>query len=227
LQRIRPQRLHGQEEKAFKGSLFRISSPKRLSKSPSPSNGSRIRGEGDKRDKTVEVITVEVEEAAADTIEGEDGEHPRSPHEKYNLSIFPPLDLSTPVGGRLQETWKVWEQLNLDSWVVETLRRGYKFNFVEKPPLTTIPSVISLPKDTVKREAMMELIQGLLTKRVVERVIKDDSPGFYSRFFVVPKPEKGKWRPILDLSTLNSFILKEKFKMDVAQWARPLAFVAS
>ena len=38
-------------------------------------------------------------------------------------------------------------------------------------------------------------------------------PGFYSRIFVVQKPGL-KWRPVLDLSSLNKFIILTPFKME-------------
>lgn len=53
----------------------------------------------------------------------------------------------------------------------------------------------------------------LLRKRAVERVINTSSPGFYSRLFLVPK-KNGKWRPVIDLSTLNSFVDNRSFKME-------------
>ena len=39
------------------------------------------------------------------------------------------------------------------------------------------------------------------------------SLGFYSRLFLVPKPHQ-RWRPVIDLSRLNTFLLVEKFKME-------------
>lgn len=39
------------------------------------------------------------------------------------------------------------------------------------------------------------------------------NPGFYSRMFVVPKATGG-FRPIIDLSTLNHFIVKTPFRME-------------
>jgi ribonuclease HI len=52
----------------------------------------------------------------------------------------------------------------------------------------------------------------MLVKSATE-IVQDDSPGFYSRMFVVPK-HGGKWRPIIDLSPLNVFIPKFPFKME-------------
>ena len=36
---------------------------------------------------------------------------------------------------------------------------------------------------------------------------------FYSHLFLVPKPHQ-RWRPVIDLSRLNTFVLVEKFKME-------------
>lgn len=47
----------------------------------------------------------------------------------------------------------------------------------------------------------------------MERVSNPDSPGFYSRLFLVPKKD-GRWRPIIDLSCLNQFLDNRSFKME-------------
>ena len=46
------------------------------------------------------------------------------------------------------------------------------------------------------------------------------SLGFYSRLFLVPKPHQ-RWRPVIDLSKLNTFLLVERFKMETPEsiWA--------
>ena len=46
------------------------------------------------------------------------------------------------------------------------------------------------------------------------REILVPTPLFYSRMFTVPKPEKGTFRPIIDLSDLNSFLVVPKFRMN-------------
>ena len=45
------------------------------------------------------------------------------------------------------------------------------------------------------------------------------SPGFYSRMFLVPKPGN-KWRPVIDLSSLNTFIKCPKFIMETPEQIR-------
>ena len=43
--------------------------------------------------------------------------------------------------------------------------------------------------------------------------------GFYSRIFLIPKPCK-KWRPVIDLSVLNSYMIVPAFKMETAEIIR-------
>ena len=45
------------------------------------------------------------------------------------------------------------------------------------------------------------------------------SLGFYSRLFLVPKPHH-RWRPVIDLSRLNTFLHVEKFKMETPESIR-------
>ena len=42
---------------------------------------------------------------------------------------------------------------------------------------------------------------------------------FYSRLFLVPKPRQ-RWRPVIDLSRLNTFLHVEKFKMETPESIR-------
>ncbi len=52
----------------------------------------------------------------------------------------------------------------------------------------------------------------MLKNQAIE-VVRELTPGFYSRMFVVPK-KNGKWRPIIDLSPLNKMIDVRHFKME-------------
>ena len=42
---------------------------------------------------------------------------------------------------------------------------------------------------------------------------------FYSHLFLVPKPHQ-RWRPVIDLSSLNTFLLVERFKMETPESIR-------
>ena len=52
----------------------------------------------------------------------------------------------------------------------------------------------------------------MMTKGVLE-IVSDPDPGFYSHLFLVEK-SSGSWRPVIDLSPLNEFILQTPFRME-------------
>jgi hypothetical protein len=67
-------------------------------------------------------------------------------------------------------------------------------------------------QDPVRRKFLALAVKEMEEKAAIETVSSPD-PGFYSRIFLVPKPEN-KWRPIIDLSALNSHIPCPTFKME-------------
>ena len=100
----------------------------------------------------------------------------------------------------------------MDAWVVEALRVGYRIPFDRLPPLSERP--LSLPAyspHSIRGVALNQELQNLLRKGAVEPA--PQSPGFYSRLFLVKKAS-GSWRPIIDLSTLNGFITSSRFHME-------------
>ena len=100
----------------------------------------------------------------------------------------------------------------MDAWVVEALRVGYRIPFDRLPPLSERP--LSLPAyspQSIKGIALTQELQNLLRKGAVEPA--PQSPGFYSRLFLVQKAS-GSWRPIIDLSTLNDYITSSHFHME-------------
>ena len=99
----------------------------------------------------------------------------------------------------------------MDAWVVEALRVGYRIPFDRRPPLSERP--LSLPAyspQSIKGVALTQELQNLIRKGAVEPA--PQSPGFYSRLFLVQKAS-GSWRPIIDLSTLNDYITSSRFHM--------------
>ena len=101
-----------------------------------------------------------------------------------------------------------------DPWTLSVVEKGYSIQFDSIPPLTTTP----VNFHNLHR-ALPEVVENLKEKMAVEMVLKDDSPGFYSRLFLVPK-RNGTWRPVIDLSVLNTFISTTKFKMETARSIR-------
>jgi hypothetical protein len=72
-----------------------------------------------------------------------------------------------------------------------------------------------------KHQALKDSVQELLLKNVLAKVSSPESPGFYGRLFIRPKPDgsirpkpDGSWRKIIDLSGLNDFINNPTFRME-------------
>ena len=70
----------------------------------------------------------------------------------------------------------------------------------------------------------------LVNKNAVEPVENQNSLGFYNRLFLVPKPNN-RWRPILDLSTLNTFLNTEletpetiRTSLQAGEWVTSIDF---
>ena len=126
---------------------------------------------------------------------------------------------SPPVGGRLRSFSRDWQANNCSSNVLNIITNGYVLPFLSKPNLVRFPLIISEYKALPKDQALATCIQSLLSKNAIERVENVKSLGFYSRLFLVPKPHQ-RWRPVIDLSRLNTFLHVEKFKMETAESIR-------
>lgn len=132
------------------------------------------------------------------------------------LPSLPVAFFPGPVGARLGDFWLNWQHIGAEDWVVQVLRGGYYLPFGEElPPLTASPPELSYGPSHALFQELQDQVQKLLDKRAIEPVL-DQSPGFYSRLFLAPK-KSGEWRPVIDLSTLNGFIITPKFKMETVQ----------
>ena len=89
---------------------------------------------------------------------------------------------------------------------------GLKLTFCSPPPLslTVPPEVRTSP---VQTDRILPMLPEWLDKGYVREILKPE-PLFFSRMFTVPKPEKGVFRPIIDLSFLNSYLVVPKFRMN-------------
>ena len=135
-----------------------------------------------------------------------------------------PVEITTvvinlPVGARLQQFWEKWEALGSSPKVIRILREGYTLPFRFRPNLTRSPMVISKYVNPQRQSLLLEALAQLTNKNAVEPVTNQTSLGFYNRLFLVPKPNS-RWRPILDLSTLNIFLNTESFKMKTPETIR-------
>ena len=103
--------------------------------------------------------------------------------------------------------------------MLNIITNGYVLPFLSKPSLFRFPLIQSEYKACQKDQALATCIQSLLSKNAIERVENVKSLGFYSRLFLVPKPHQ-RWRPVIDLSRLSTFLHIEKFKMETPESIR-------
>ena len=135
------------------------------------------------------------------------------------VTNVPTVVTNLPVGARLQQFWEKWETLGASPKVIRILREGYTLPFRFRPNLTRSPMVISKYVNPQRQSLLLEALTQLTNKNAVEPVTNQTSLGFYNRLFLVPKPNN-RWRPILDLSALNTFLNTESFKMETPETIR-------
>ena len=135
------------------------------------------------------------------------------PNDSFKASLSP------PVGGRLRSFSRDWQINKCSSNVLNIITNGYVLPFLSKPNLVRFLLIVSEYKALPKDQALADCIQSLLSKNAIERVENVKSLGFYSCLFLVPKPHQ-KWRPVIDLSRLNTFLHVEKFKMETPESIR-------
>ena len=129
--------------------------------------------------------------------------------------VGPPPLPQLRVGGCLSPFWAQWQQLGAEPWTVEVLRRGYRIPWIDNqlPPVSASPIPFqSCAPGSPGYLALDQEISKMLDKGALE-IVENQSPGFYSRIFLVEKASGG-WRPVIDLSPLNKFVSQTKFKME-------------
>ncbi len=92
----------------------------------------------------------------------------------------------------------VWELLpNVSRWVLHTVERGYRIQFVSPPPrFNGVNPTLVGPEQAL---VMEREVDTLLRKGAIKVVPPHERESrFYSRYFIVPKKDGGL-RPILDL----------------------------
>lgn len=105
-----------------------------------------------------------------------------------------------------------WEQQTVDTWVLETVARGYRLQFRQRPPPFTRVRMTTVT-DPVQADCLAEEIKTLLEKEAITEVsMSVQQAGFYSTYFLIPKKDGGL-RPILDLRPLNVYLKRLPFKM--------------
>ena len=141
-------------------------------------------------------------------------EGPPLPVDSENLPPLPLPQPQIPVGGRLAHFALNWQNITNDQWVLSLIKDSYQIPFKDQPPLSREPIFFQQSQ----RRELEEEVTSLLQKGAVEE-IQPETPGFYSRIFLVPK-KNGKLRLIIDLSTLNKYVFVQSFRMETQRKVR-------
>ena len=110
----------------------------------------------------------------------------------------------------------------MDPWTLSIIRSGYRIQLSVLPYLSWVPPkwCTRMPHDSPKVQIFRVQVASLLQKRAIEEVnCTHPKRGFFSRLFLVKK-RSGGWRPVIDLSRLNQFILCPHFKMETVDSIR-------
>ena len=91
----------------------------------------------------------------------------------------------------------------------------YHLPFSSLPSLSWVPLPIpSYSPTSIKGKGLHREVLSLLEKGAVELALP--FLGYYSSLFVVWKAS-GSWRPVIDFSHLNRFVLQTRFKLETNQ----------
>ncbi|CEP18222.1 hypothetical protein [Parasitella parasitica] len=111
--------------------------------------------------------------------------------------------------------YQQWKNITNNSFVINTIQHGYHIPFLTTPPTTTTPTSIT-PFSVEQATLIDQAIQDLLAKSAIEKVSPQQvqqTPGFYSSMFVIPK-KNGGVRPVFNLKRLNQYLEAPHFKME-------------
>ena len=112
-------------------------------------------------------VEVKVEEVSTDKRCNRIKEPPtNNPNNELNSP-----SISLPVGGKLKRHSDFWLDLDIDPWVKEVVKEGYRIPFLSSPPLSLVPKVLnSYKRNKEKLQALKEEVKTLLLKEAIEVV---------------------------------------------------------
>ena len=117
------------------------------------------------------------------------------------------------MGGRLSLFADQWKKLTDNKGILDIIENGYKPEFTSDPPLTLVP----WQRFNQSNPRVIAAVDALIAKNAIREVNPGlDGPGFYSHLFLVPK-KSGGFRPILNLTALNRYVVKRTFRMETSR----------
>ena len=126
------------------------------------------------------------------------------------ITCLSQLPNSLPAG-RLRFALANWALITSNTWILEVIS-GLKLPFLTQPDPLFFPGLKAHHFNSIQDSAISLEINQLLTKGAIS-VVQAGKSSFMSPIFIVPKKDR-KWRLILDLSVINTYLLPVHFKME-------------
>ena len=134
------------------------------------------------------------------------------------VTNVPAVAIDLPVGARLHQFWKKWESLGVSPKVVTGLREGYTLPFRFRPNLTRSSTVISNYVNPHKKPQPFGGPVSTGEQKCSRTGRKPKLPGILQPALFGTQIQQ--LVEILDLSTLNTFLNTESFKMETPETIR-------
>ena len=114
---------------------------------------------------------------------------------------------------RLPHFSQAWQQVTSNSLILNIVCNGYKIQFISTPFQSDFtPRNMSKKNTKICKFKVKEFLEFKIIK-----IVTPSHDQFLSHIFPVPKKLLGEYRIIFDLTELNQFVRKIKFKMDKIQ----------
>ena len=138
--------------------------------------------------------------------------------------------LSLSAACRTQSCIPAWRVITESKWVLKMISKGVTWSWKTSPPSRSFRG----PSRTIGcREVLQKEVDALKKKGalVTRDALPSPGPDFVVSYFAVPKKDKNKFRPVINLKPLNALVANSKFKMEsvksVRQWLVKGAFMVS
>ena len=136
-------------------------------------------------------------------------QEPSSPNSSSTLTLS--------TAGNLSRYFSKWEQITSDKFVIPIIKNGYKFQFLKRPKLFDHKTHTLSPEKFYLIKSEIGKLQncGAISK------VHPFPDHYVSRVFI-RKKANGQDRMIIDLKTLNKYIVKVHFRMEDRQFLKKM-----
>jgi hypothetical protein len=114
------------------------------------------------------------------------------------------------VAGNIRNFANEWAKYTTDGWILQTVAEGYRLEFENTPFQIVHPNPIHFAEPQLS--CIRNEVDTMLNKGAIA-YSQHEAGQFVSNLFLVKK-KNGKFRPVINLKSLNAFIEYSHFKME-------------